>query len=112
MRPHREELATDLEALIVLDSLVARARLRDRVPLRPRRSLGFTQGFAVVEGRHPLLVAQGIDVVPFDLEMAPNERTLLISGPNTGGKTVLLKALGLFSALVQSDPAPVAAGPG
>ena len=70
-----------------------------------------TEGFSVVQGRHPLLIAQGIDVVPFDLEMCPNERTLLISGPNTGGKTVLLKALGLFSALVQSGiPAPVAAG--
>jgi DNA mismatch repair protein MutS2 len=43
--------------------------------------------------------------------MFPNEHTLLISGPNTGGKTVLLKALGLFSALVQSGiPAPVALG--
>jgi DNA mismatch repair protein MutS2 len=43
--------------------------------------------------------------------MAAKERTLLISGPNTGGKTVLLKALGLFSALVQSGiPAPVDAG--
>jgi len=53
----------------------------------------------------------GIDVVPFDLEMAADERTLLISGPNTGGKHVLLKALGLFSALVQSGiPAPVAGG--
>jgi DNA mismatch repair protein MutS2 len=56
-------------------------------------------------------VAQGIDVVPFDLEMSPSEKTLLISGPNTGGKTVLLKALGLFSALAQSGiPAPVAEG--
>lgn len=55
-----------------------------------------------------MLVSQGIDVVPFDLTMATTERTLLISGPNTGGKTVLLKALGLFSALVQSGiPAPV-----
>jgi DNA mismatch repair protein MutS2 len=43
--------------------------------------------------------------------MSATERTLLISGPNTGGKTVLLKALGLFSALVQSGiPAPVDVG--
>ena len=43
--------------------------------------------------------------------MSVTERTLLISGPNTGGKTVLLKALGLFSALVQSGiPAPVDVG--
>src|SRR5262249_58984802 len=54
------------------------------------------------------LLAQGADVVAFDLAMSASERTLLISGPNTGGKTVLLKALGLISALVQSGvPAPV-----
>ena len=54
---------------------------------------------------------KGGDVVPFDLAMQPDERTLLVSGPNTGGKTVLLKALGLISALAQSGvPAPV--GPG
>ena len=41
---------------------------------------------------------------------SPSERTLLVSGPNTGGKTVLLKALGLISALAQSGiPAPVGA---
>ena len=49
-------------------------------------------------------------VVPFDLSMDAAERTLLVSGPNTGGKTVLLKAIGLLSALAQSGvPAP--AGP-
>jgi len=111
LRPHREELAESLEALITLDSLVARARYAIEYRCAPADLSDSTEGFAVVQGRHPLLVAQGIDVVPFDLEMSPSERTLLISGPNTGGKTVLLKALGLFSALVQSGiPAPVAAG--
>jgi DNA mismatch repair protein MutS2 len=111
IRPHRDELADSLEALIVLDSLVARARYAVEFRCAPADLTDPTEGFAIVEGRHPLLIAQGIDVVPFDLEMFPNERTLLISGPNTGGKTVLLKALGLFSALVQSGiPAPVALG--
>jgi DNA mismatch repair protein MutS2 len=111
MRPHREGLAESLEALVVLDSLVARARYAVEFRCAPATLADSTEGFAVVEGRHPLLIAQGIDVVAFDLEMFPNERTLLISGPNTGGKTVLLKALGLFSALVQSGiPAPVALG--
>jgi len=111
LRPHREALGASLEALITLDSLVARARYAIEFRCAPAELSDPTEGFAVVEGRHPLLVAQGIDVVPFDLEMLPNERTLLISGPNTGGKTVLLKALGLFSALVQSGiPAPVDVG--
>jgi DNA mismatch repair protein MutS2 len=111
IRPHREELTSSLEALIVLDSLVARARYAMEFRCAPADLVDSTEGFAIAQGRHPLLIAQGIDVVPFDLEMSTNERTLLISGPNTGGKTVLLKALGLFSALVQSGiPAPVAAG--
>lgn len=111
VRPLREQLSDSLESLVVLDSLVARARFAIEFQCAPADLADSTEGFAVVNGRHPLLIAQGIDVVPFDLEMLPAERTLLISGPNTGGKTVLLKALGLFSALVQAGiPAPVAAG--
>lgn len=45
-------------------------------------------------------------VVPFDLELAPDERTVLISGPNTGGKTVLIKAVGLLALLTQSGIVP------
>lgn len=111
VRPHRDDLGAALEALIVLDSLVARVRYGIEFRCAPAELADSTEGFTIVQGRHPLLLAQGIDVVPFDLEMSASERTLLISGPNTGGKTVLLKALGLFSALVQSGvPAPVAAG--
>ena len=111
LRPHSEELTASLEALVVLDSLVARARFAVEFRCGPAELSDSTEGFKIVNGRHPLLTAQGIDVVPFDLEMSGNERTLLISGPNTGGKTVLLKALGLFSALTQSGvPAPVANG--
>jgi DNA mismatch repair protein MutS2 len=72
--------------------------------------VGANDGFVVRDGRHPLLVAQGIGVIPFDLEMTADERTLLVSGPNTGGKTVLLKALALISAMAQSGiPAPAGA---
>jgi DNA mismatch repair protein MutS2 len=111
VRPHREALGASLEALITLDSLVARARFAIEFRCAPTELSDATEGFRIAQGRHPLLTAQEIQVIPFDLEMAPNERTLLISGPNTGGKTVLLKALGLFSALVQSGaPAPVDPG--
>jgi DNA mismatch repair protein MutS2 len=111
LRPHREKMIASLEALIALDSLVARARFAIDFRCNASDLSDAINGFTIVQGRHPLLVSQGIDVVPFDLEMAADERTLLISGPNTGGKTVLLKALGLFSALVQSGiPAPVDSG--
>jgi len=111
IHPHREALEDSLESLIILDSLVARARYAIELRCAPVELSESTEGFAILQGRHPLLIAQGIGVVPFDLEMSGNERTLLISGPNTGGKTVLLKALGLFSALVQSGiPAPVDPG--
>jgi DNA mismatch repair protein MutS2 len=111
LRPHRDALADSLEALITLDALVARARFGLEFRCGTVDLADSTSGFAIIEGRHPLLGAQGITVVPFSLEMSASERTLLISGPNTGGKTVLLKALGLFSALVQSGiPVPVASG--
>ncbi len=111
VRPCRDALADSLEALVILDSLVARARFAIEFRCAPVELVDGTQGFNIIDGRHPLLLAQGIEVVPFDLEMSAGERTLLVSGPNTGGKTVLLKALGLFSALVQSGiPAPVASG--
>ena len=57
-------------------------------------------------GRHPLLLAELDVVVPFDLETNEKERVIVVSGPNTGGKTVLLKAVGLINALAQSGVIP------
>jgi DNA mismatch repair protein MutS2 len=108
VRPLAEELRGALEALVAIDSLYARARYA--IEFRcANAELGLARdGFAIVGGRHPLLLAQGVAVVPFDLTMEPGERTLLVSGPNTGGKTVLLKAVGLLSILAQCGvPVPV-----
>ncbi len=108
VRPLREPMAGALEAMIVLDSLYARARFAAKLGCGMTEFGDPATGFSILGGRHPLLVAQGITVVPFDLELDPAERTLLISGPNTGGKTVLLKSLGLFAAMAQSGvPVPV-----
>jgi DNA mismatch repair protein MutS2 len=52
--------------------------------------------------RHPLLLASGKPVVPIDLLIPEGKSGLIISGPNTGGKTVALKTLGLLSLMVQS----------
>lgn len=111
IRPIREALAAALEAMVVLDSLYARARYARDLKCGTFALVSPADGFSILGGRHPLLVAQGIDVVPFDLTLDPGERTLLISGPNTGGKTVLLKSLGLFTAMAQSGiPVPVGDG--
>lgn len=109
LRPEQPQLRDALEALVLLDALYARARYAHAARCGQATLVDAGAGFRVIDGRHPLLLAQGIDVVPFSLAMGPDERTLLISGPNTGGKTVLLKALGLLSLLLQSGiPAPVA----
>jgi DNA mismatch repair protein MutS2 len=112
LRPHADELAAALEALVALDSIYARARFALRHDgRRPEMLPSGSEEYAVVEGYHALLLEGGEPVVPFDLEMRQPERTLLVSGPNTGGKTVLLKALGLVSALAQAGIIPpVAAG--
>jgi DNA mismatch repair protein MutS2 len=108
LRPERDALADALEALIALDALYGRARYALAARCADAELVAASAGFHVREGRHPLLLAQGVAVVPFDLAMGPDERTLLVSGPNTGGKTVLLKALALCSLMVQSGiPAPV-----
>ena len=110
LRPHRDQLIEATEVLATLDSLFARARIAIEFRCMGTTLVGASDGFVVRDGRHPLLLAQGIDVVPFDLHMESGERTLLVSGPNTGGKTVLLKALALISAMAQSGiPAPTSA---
>lgn len=107
LRPHAPLLLASQEALVTFDSLCARARyaldVDGRVPwLRPPG----TPSYTVVHGRHPLLLAAGAPVVPFDLHLERGERAVVVSGPNTGGKSVLLKAAGLISAMAQSGIVP------
>jgi DNA mismatch repair protein MutS2 len=106
VRPLRGALAESLDALIELDSLHARAMFAIKFDCVAPTFGAPAEGWAVQDGRHPLLLAQGIDVVAFDLEMTASERTIVVSGPNTGGKTVLLKAVGLLSAMSQAGIPP------
>ena len=109
LRPLAEPLKASLDTLATLDGLYARARFARDFACTPLEWRDHGSAIALNSARHPLLQAQGIAVVPFTLTMEPGERTLLVSGPNTGGKTVLLKTIGLVSAMAQSGiPVPVA----
>lgn len=104
LRPERDAIAAGWEMCIAFDDLCARARYAITVngfaPIVGAGSL------SIRKGRHPLLVGGDAPVVPFDLTLAPDEWTLLISGPNTGGKSVLIKAVGLLCLLAQSGIIP------
>src|SRR5947207_5227273 len=113
LRPHRAALAAAWEMCIAFDDLCARARYAVEVNgFAPAIGAG---PLAIRNGRHPLLVpplriaergSGGEDVVPFDLVLASDEVTILVSGPNTGGKTVLIKAVGLLCLMAQSGIIP------
>ncbi len=90
-----------LEVLSYLDSIVAKARLSKLMKGHPVEitSHGCIH---IYQARHPLLFLAKQDVVPNDLFLEENDRVLVISGPNTGGKTVILKLLGLFAFMLQT----------
>jgi DNA mismatch repair protein MutS2 len=102
LRPVRETIAAAWEMCIAFDDLCARARYAVLVNgFAPAIGTGPLE---IRDGRHPLLI--GGAVVPFDLVLAPDEFTVLVSGPNTGGKTVLIKAVGLLCLMAQSGIVP------
>ncbi len=104
LRPHHAELMSALEMCVAADELQARAAYAAHVDGHcPVVGCGT---LAIRDGRHPLLLDGDTPVVPFSLVLDADERAVLVSGPNTGGKTVLLKAVGLFSALAQSGIIP------
>lgn len=108
LRPFYAEMLAAYRALVALDSLYGRARYSIEAACGHLAFSTDNDGLNLVDARHPLLLAHGVSVVPFGLAMTADERTLLVSGPNTGGKTVLLKALGLIAAMAQAGiPAPV-----
>jgi DNA mismatch repair protein MutS2 len=106
LRPGHAALADAFDALAELDSLYARGRLALEFGASPVSLRDPADAFQIVGGRHPLLLAQGDRVVPFDLSLNEGERTFLISGPNTGGKTVLIKAIALLSLCLQAGIPP------
>jgi DNA mismatch repair protein MutS2 len=93
---HGGDLTTDFDVLTALDLIFAKARLSYKLnavcpALREDGLLRFRRA------RHPLLDPK--TAVPIDLELGGAFDTLVVTGPNTGGKTVTLKTLGLLAAM-------------
>lgn len=93
------ELTVTLEILAEVDELYARGRLALRWDaVEPEFS--HTGLVRIWKGRHPLLLDRLKNaVVPLTFEVIPPTKTIVISGPNAGGKTVALKTVGLFCAM-------------
>ena len=93
-----EDIERGIESISRLDLILARARYSARIAgIRPIRS--DVEGLRLLSARHPLL---GGDAVPVDLTVGPDWSVLVITGPNTGGKTVAMKTVGLLAAMHQS----------
>lgn len=106
LRPARDALVASLEMCVAFDDVVARARYAHAVAGEVPELLEPGGPLHLTEARHPLLLARGVSVVPFALALEDNQRTLLISGPNTGGKTVLLKSVALVAMMAQAGIIP------
>lgn len=93
-----EVLSRNLQVVAEADAVLARARLaREMGGVAPRLSAG--RGIRLVGARHPLL---GTRAVPLDVEVGYGFSVLVVTGPNTGGKTVALKTVGLLALMAQA----------
>lgn len=95
-----EIIRQDLEQLITLDFIFARAKLSFKMNATSPNFKKDGYGVTLKRARHPLLDIK--KAVPIDIAIGTDYDTLVITGPNTGGKTVSLKTLGLLSLMAAS----------
>ena len=97
--PHIEELRLNMELLAQLDFIFAKAALSRQY--RCSAPVFNDKGrIHIKDGRHPLLDSQ--KVVPINIWLGKDFDLLIVTGPNTGGKTVSLKTVGLFTLMGQA----------
>ncbi|MFF2089708.1 DNA mismatch repair protein MutS [Paenibacillus sp. NPDC058174] len=95
---HVQQLKGNREAMATFDFIMARGKLSRSYDGR-KTTLSDNPVIRLVEARHPLL---GSNVEPLTVELGLRWKQLIITGPNTGGKTVALKTIGLLAVMVQS----------
>ena len=94
---HREDISSDFDVLVRLDLIFAKAKLAYQLDaIAPELTDKHLQ---LRRARHPLLPKD--TAVPIDVSLGGEFDTLVITGPNTGGKTVTLKTIGLLAAMTQ-----------
>ena len=96
-----EFVLAGLDALAVLDGIAARASFGRQLKAHPVE-LNAEGRVRLLRARHPLLVLSKEQVVANDIFLDESIHVLVISGPNTGGKTVTLKIVGLFALMVRA----------
>jgi len=96
-----EVVLAGMEALAVLDGISARASFGRQLKAHPV-GLNAEGRVKLIQARHPLLVLSKAQVVANDILLDESIQVLIISGPNTGGKTVTLKIVGLFALMVRA----------
>lgn len=107
---YREEIKTAVTAAAEIDVLRAKARLGQRIRgIVPE--VGDDGSMRCIEAKHPVLLLRGVDPVGNNIELDRQNAALVISGPNAGGKTVVLKTAGLF-ALMAKHAIPLPTRPG
>ena len=94
---HRDDISSDFEVLVRLDLIFAKAKLSYKLNCQSASMDG--KGIVLRRARHPLL--DQAKAVPISLELGESFDTLVITGPNTGGKTVSIKTIGLLAAMNQ-----------
>ena len=101
-----DDVEFDADLLAYLDLTHAQARLAEEMNAGPVILRGEGASFALISSRHPVLAlrgrAEGFAVVPNDILVGDGVHALIISGPNTGGKTVTLKTLGLYALMLRA----------
>ena len=95
---HREDIQWDHDALVHLDLIFARGQLSYQMDAC-RPEIRRDGSISLRKARHPLLDRK--KAVPIDIQLGETFDTLVITGPNTGGKTVSLKTLGLLTLMTQ-----------
>ncbi len=96
---HKNKIRRTQKTFKLLDSVYARAEYAQRYSCsNPKVTEG--GGLHLIDARHPLLDQS--EVVPITIKIGDSKQGATITGPNTGGKTVTLKTIGLFSLMIQS----------